>query len=90
MSVIVELPQAIEERLRRENPNLDSEAAEACAVELFRQGRLSHFDLSAVLGVDRIETDAVLKRHGVEERSLTGDDVEADRATLREVLGSPR
>jgi len=90
MSVIVELPRAIEERLRRENPNLDSEAAEACAVELFRQGRLSHFDLSAVLGVDRLETDAVLKRHGVEERSLTGDDVDADCARLREVLDSPR
>jgi hypothetical protein len=29
----------------------------------------------------------VLKRHRVEEQSLTGDDLEADRETLRKVLG---
>jgi len=84
--VTVELPKDIEEKLRQENPNLDAEATEACAVELFRQGKLNHFQLSRVLGVDRFETDAVLKRHHVEEKSLTSSDLEADRTTLREVL----
>jgi predicted HTH domain antitoxin len=86
MSVTVELPKDIEERLRRENPNLVSDARETYAVELFRQGKLSHFQLSRVLGVDRFETDAVLKRHHVEERSVSSADIEADRATLRKVL----
>ena len=86
MLVTLDLPKDIEERLRRENPNLDSDAKEACAVELFRQGKLNHFQLSRVLGVDRFETDAVLKRHHVEEHSLSGADLEADRATLRKVL----
>ena len=86
MSVTVELPKDIEDRLRRENPNLDSDAKEAYAVELFRRGTLNHFQLSRVLGVDRFETDAVLKRHGVEEHSFSRADIEADRATLRKVL----
>ncbi len=90
MSVTVELPHDIEAMLRRGHPNLESEAKEACAVELFRQGRLNHFQLSRVLGLDRFETDAVLKRHRVEEQSLTSDDVDADRTTLSEVLDSPR
>ena len=87
MSLTVELPGDIEEKLRKENPNFDSDAREACAVELFRQGKINHFQLSRILGVDRFATDAVLKRHRVEEQSLTGDDLEADRETLRKVLG---
>ena len=91
MPVTVELPRDIEERLRRENPNLDSDAKEACAVELFRQRKINHFQLSRILGVDRFATDAVLKRHRVEEQSLTSADIEADRKTLRKVLGqTPR
>ena len=86
MSVTVELPGDIEERLRRENPHLDADAKETYAVELFRQGQLNHFQLSRVLGVDRFATDAVLKRHKVEEQSLTGADLESDRLTLRKVL----
>ena len=89
MSVTVELPNDIEEMLRRENPDLDSDAKEAYAVELFRQGRLNHFQLSRVLGADRFATDAVLKRHRVEEQSLTGADLESDRETLLKVLGQP-
>ena len=86
MSVTVELPRDIEERLRRENPNLDADAKEAYGVELFRRGQLNHLQLSRVLGVDRFATDAVLKRHQVEEQSPTSADLEADRDTLRKVL----
>jgi predicted HTH domain antitoxin len=86
MSVTVEFPHDIEAMLRRDHPDLDSEAKEACAVELFRQGRLNHFQLSRVLGLDRFGTDAVLKRHRVEEQSLTGADLAEDRETLRRVL----
>ena len=89
MSVTVELPSDIEELLRREHPDLDSEAKEAYAVELFRQGRLSHFQLSRVLGLDRFSTDAILSRHRVEAHSLTAADLESDRDTLRKVLGQP-
>ena len=56
-------------------------------MELFRQGKIIHFQLSRVLGVDRFATDAVLKRHQVEEQSLTSADLESDRETLRKVRG---
>jgi len=86
MSVTLELPKDIEEKLRRENPNLDSDVREACAVALFRKGTVNHLQLSRILLLDRFETDALLKRHGVTEQSLTPADMEADRNTLREVL----
>lgn len=86
MPVTVELPEDIEEKLRRENPNLDADVREACAIELFRQERLNHYQLSRVLGLNRFETDTALKRHRVEEQSLTTAELESDRETLRKVL----
>jgi predicted HTH domain antitoxin len=35
---------------------LDEELKEAYALELFRTGRLTHYELSKVLGLDRFET----------------------------------
>ena len=86
MSVILELPKDIEDKLRRENPNLDSDVREECAVALFRKGALNHYQLSRIMRLDRFETDALLKRHGVTEQSLRPNDLEADRNTLRKVL----
>jgi len=59
-------------------------------LELFRRGKLSHYELSRVLGVDRFETDAYLKRHNVFEGSPTMADLEADRRTLERVMSKPR
>ena len=56
-------------------------------MDLFRRGKLTHFELSQALGVDRIETDAFLKRHNAYEGSLTASDLDADRQTLERVLG---
>jgi hypothetical protein len=39
-----------------------------------------------VLGLDRFETDAYVKRHRVFAGSLTMDDLEADRATLQRIM----
>ena len=86
MSVTLELPKDIEDKLRRENPNLDSDVREACALALFRKGTLNHRQPSRILQIDRFETDALLKRHGVTEQALTPTELEADRNTLRKVL----
>jgi Uncharacterised protein family (UPF0175) len=59
-------------------------------LELFRRGRLSHYELSRVLGLDRFETDAWLKRHNVFDGSLTMADLEADRQTLDGVMSKAR
>jgi len=90
LNVTLDLPPDIEEKLRRETPNLDADVKEAYVLELFRRGRLSHYELSQVLGLDRFETDAYLKRHQVSEGSLTMADLEADRQTLLRVLGETR
>ena len=63
------------------------EAREASALELFRRGKLSHFELSQVLGLDRFQTDAYLIQHKVYEGSLTAEDLEADKRTLDRLLG---
>ena len=52
-------------------------------LELFRRGKISHYELSCALGLDRIETDAYLKKHGVFEGSLSLKDLEADYQTLQ-------
>ncbi len=90
LTVTLDVPPEIEAKLRAGTSNLDAEVTEAYALELFRQGRLSHYELSQVLGLDRFETDAYLKRHKVFEGSLTMEDLEADRETLDRLLGPVR
>ena len=62
MSVTIQLPTDVEQRLRAQNPNLDAEAKEAMLVEMFRQERLTRHELAISLGINRFETDAVLKK----------------------------
>ena len=87
LNVMLDLPADIEERLRRETTNLNADVKEAYALELFRRGKLGHYELSCVLGLDRFETDAYLKRHKVFEGSPTMADLDADRRTLESVIG---
>ena len=87
MAVTFELPGTIEQAIRSRVRDLDRAAKEATMVDLFKQGTLTHFELSQAMGIDRYETDALLKRHQVSEGSLTWDDLESDRASLAEVLG---
>lgn len=86
LTVTLNLSAEIAQKLRAKTPNLDADVSEAYALELFRRGTLSHYELSQVLGLDRFETDAYLKRHKVFEGSLTMEDLEADRRTLEQVL----
>ena len=63
MAVTFELPQDIERNLRRELGDLDHVAKEAALVELYRQDRITAYELSQALGLSRFETEALLKRH---------------------------
>lgn len=87
LNVIIDLPADVEDRLRRESRSLDADVKQAYVVELFRQGRLSHYELSRSLGLDRFETDEFLVRQQIWEQSLTREDLEADRQTLERVMG---
>ncbi len=90
LHVKLEWPADLEEKLRQQSSNLDADVKEAYALELFRREKLSHYELSRVLGLDRFQTDAFLQRHKVTEGSLTMEDLEADRQTLDRILGKAR
>ena len=60
----------------------------ALLLQAFREGTLSHYELSKALGLDRFETDAFLQRHRVTEGTLTFEDLGQQRETLDHVLGS--
>ncbi|MEX0642190.1 MAG: UPF0175 family protein [Pirellulales bacterium] len=86
MAVTVELPADLEQRLRVETPDLESHAKEAMLVELYRQDKLTHYELSQALGLDRFETDGVLKRHKVTEDLPTADEIEEGLRWLRKLV----
>ncbi len=86
MALTVQLPADLEQRLRAETPNLDSEAKEAMLVELYRQEKVTRYELSQALGIGRFETDAVLKKHRVSEDLPTAEELEADLHYLRQLV----
>jgi hypothetical protein len=65
MTLCIDLPDDIETTLRQQLSNLDHAAKEACLIEFYRQGQLTHHQLATALGLDRYATDGVLKRHNV-------------------------
>lgn len=88
MSVVVDLPEEVESRIRSANSDVAAYAREVLAVQLFRDGAFTHFELGRSLGIDRFATDALLKRYRVEEHALTHADVDADVESINELLGS--
>ena len=90
MAVTIQLPSEVEQRLRAGSADLDGEAKDIVALDLFRRGKLSHYELSQILGRDRFETDAYLKRHDVVEGALTMEDLDEQTLTLDRVLGPVR
>ena len=75
MNVGFDIPQDIEQQIRSEGVDPNCEAREVYLVELYRQERITQHQLAEALGLSRLETEGVLKRHGVglelslEERS---------------------
>lgn len=86
MTVTFDLPNNIERALGDEFGDLNHAAKESALVELYRREKISRRDLSAALGLGRIETDQVLKRHHVTEDLPTDDEILGDIANLRRLL----
>jgi predicted HTH domain antitoxin len=86
LNITIDLPAELEKKLVRDTTDLSADVKEAYAVELFRRGLLDHYELSRVLGIDRFETDACLKRHEVFNGSLTMKDLEDDYRTLQRLF----
>ena len=77
MPVQIQLPADVEQRLRAASPNLEAEGKEAMLVELYRQDKLTHHELGQALGLDRFQTDDLLKRHHVTEDLPTEEEYAA-------------
>jgi hypothetical protein len=76
MQVTVELPDNLAQR-----PNAAREALEAFAIEGYRSGALSSYQIRLLLGFEtRYELDNFLKDHEVWERAYTVEDLEKDAA----------
>jgi hypothetical protein len=86
MTVSFELPSEIEQILRREYADLNRAAKESALVEMYRQEKITHRELSGALGLARIETDGVLKAHNVTEDLPDDEETLQDIANLRRLL----
>jgi len=84
MNISFELPQDIEGQIGTNGADLSREARETYLVELYRQERITHHQLSEALGLSRYETDGVLKRHEVSS-GPTLEELRAEIGSLRDV-----
>jgi len=64
-NISFDIPKSLEDRLGRDGVSLAEAAKEAFLVDLYRNQRITQHQLAGALGLTRLETDGVLKRHGV-------------------------
>ena len=67
MTVEFDLPATAEEVLRRGGMDANVAAREAVLIELYRRGDFTHFQLAQAMGMTRVQTNGLLKKHGVTE-----------------------
>ncbi len=83
MKITVELPGDIAQR-----PDPGRQALEALAIEGYRSSALTHYEASQLLQLSRIELDALLKRHNVDDHAYDVEDLEQDLETLERLEAS--
>jgi hypothetical protein len=73
MAVTVEIPTDLEAIISRNvGGDLNAYAREALAVQMYKDGNLTHGQLQSLLSVSSYQADVILKRHG------GGDELTAD------------
>jgi predicted HTH domain antitoxin len=89
MIISFEIPEDIEKELSARVPDLNADAREAFLVNLYREDRITHHQLAEALGLSRLETEGVLKRHKVSS-GVTTEEMRTQAAALREGLGEAK
>jgi hypothetical protein len=84
MTVTLEIPDALAQRL---GPEAARMSREALGLEAHRQGLWTEAELGRFLGLNRLALDRFLKEHGV-EIAYDWDDLERERRVHRELAGS--
>lgn len=86
MVVQLQVPDDIAEKLVEKSSDLPRWALEALAVDAYREGVLTAFEIQRLLGLSsRWKTDEFLKRSGA-DLGYTEEDLREDAATLRSAL----
>lgn len=89
MSITVQFPEDVEQQLREQFPDLERRVIESYAVEGYRRGELSSFQVGRILGLaSRAETIRFLSEQGVYP-NYDVEDFEQDMRNL-ERLGPRR
>ena len=83
MTISFEIPPQIAHEHRADGADLGRQAKEAFLVEFYRRDRIAHHQLAEALGLDRYETDGVLKRHKVSP-GVSAEEPRAQAAALRD------
>ncbi len=83
MTISFDIPHEIEQQLRPNASDLNGKAREALLVELFREREITHRQLGEALGLERYETDGLLKRYGV-GLDLSVEEIKAASGALRD------
>lgn len=86
MTVSIHVPEQVEDVLRQAfGEDLDRTALESLAIEGFRSGRVSRYDVQRLLGFDnRWDTEEWLGARGA-HAGYRMTDLDADRATFNEL-----
>ena len=90
MTVTFQIPSELENNLRNAVHDLDATAREALLVSLYRQGIISHHALAKALGLDRFETEEVLRKHNVTEDLGTVEEHVAEVRAVEQLRASRR
>ena len=86
IEVTLNLPPHVEEKLRARAETLTDEVRTAYTIELFRRGELTHHQLSQTLGLNRFDTDALLKERGL-MIELSKEEFTEELQGLRQLVG---
>jgi hypothetical protein len=85
MNISFDIPKDIEQGLAASVADLNADAREIYLVNLYREDRITHHQLTEALGLTRIETDGVLKRHKISS-GPTLEELRAEIGSLREAM----
>ena len=80
MEITVQIPDDL-----LDQPNPGRFMLESLAIEGYRSGALSQFELTKLLGFSRFETDGFLKKHQVMENAYGVDDLACDLMSLSKI-----
>src|SRR5271165_2214632 len=85
MTISFEIPPEIEQALSANGSDSSDQAKEAFLVELYRHDRISHHQFAKALGLSRLETDGLLKRHKVSS-GVTAEEMRAQAAAFHAAM----